>query len=277
MNGIDSRRVAELAAEYGFADIAEELAALAMWGFRLQGRHGEAASGATKLGGLPDLPAGAEWPAWRDGSPLWFAGQVETGALGDDWPGPSPGLLLFFCLKDPESDDVGAAQVVVAPPGTPLERAKPDPRLEGLLPELAVSVRPELTLPAVGVSPAVPLQPFGFDYDEPRHDDTENYFGLLEALEREQGVERPTHRVLGHPLHIQNDVLVTLVSESTGGRGLRPELEEQSHNWRLLLQVDSDRRFGDSFADGGTIYFGLPAEDLAAGRFDRVEVTMDSG
>src|SRR3954449_9406453 len=269
VDAIDPARVAELAAEHGFADIGADLADLALWGFRLGPRDGAAELGATKLGGLPDLPEGVDWPVLGD-RPLWFAGQVNTSELGDSWPGPVPGLLLFFCVKDPETDEVGAAHVVVAAPGSALRLAQPHTPTDGLLPESAVEPRRELTLPALGVTPAVALQPFGFDYDQPRYDDTETYFGLLDALANEQGLSGPTHRLLGHPLHVQNDVLVSIVSESTRGRGSWEELEDESRNWRLLLQIDSDRHFGDSFADGGSIYFGLPADDLPGSRFDRV-------
>jgi uncharacterized protein YwqG len=38
----------------------------------------------------------------------------------------------------------------------------------------------------------------------------------------------------------------------------------------LLLQLDSDRDLGWQWGDMGLLYFWIPDEDLAAGRFDRV-------
>jgi hypothetical protein len=52
--------------------------------------------------------------------------------------------------------------------------------------------------------------------------------------------------------------------------------------WRTLLQVASDgepggESLGTQFGDGGTLTFAIPAVDLRAGRFDRVEAANDSG
>lgn len=283
MDAIDSRRVAELAAEHGFADVADGLAALARWGYRLEVVDAEPALGATKLGGMPDLPAGTAWPLEPDGyaaagTPMCFAGQIDTTALGEHWPGPPPGLLLLFCAKDPESDEVGGGCALTAAPGATLERAE----LPGDLPEAnrlgeaAVVVRPELSVPAVGVDPALPLEPLGFDWEGRHGDEIEAYFQFMDALAAAQGLGlRPMHRVLGHPLHIQGDVMRELVGVSNTVS--YEDTDRVSLDWRLLLQVDSDRRLGDHFADGGAIYFGAPEADLRGGTLDNVAATLQSG
>ena len=42
-------------------------------------------------------------------------------------------------------------------------------------------------------------------------------------------------------------------------------------------QIAADHRMVGSFGDGGAIYFAIPAADLDAGRFDRVEALTQSG
>jgi len=51
--------------------------------------------GASKLGGVPDLPADLEWPAWG-GRPLDFLAQIDLAELEIETGLPKQGLLLFF-------------------------------------------------------------------------------------------------------------------------------------------------------------------------------------
>lgn len=57
-------------------------------------------AGRSHVGGLPDLPAGVEWPRNRDREPLHFLAQVDLAELpaGSDRPAqlPREGTLLFF-------------------------------------------------------------------------------------------------------------------------------------------------------------------------------------
>jgi hypothetical protein len=80
------------------------------------------------------------------------------------------------------------------------------------------------------------------------------------------------HRLLGWPRHVQGDVLPELVLEHFDRLNRRyedGELEAEAENWRLLLQIEADERLGGPVLGDG-VYFGLPAGDLAVGRFDRV-------
>jgi Domain of unknown function (DUF1963) len=59
--------------------------------------------GASKVGGLPDLPAGVDWPAWHE--PMAFLGQFNLGEIAPhDSAGALPphGLLSFFWETDGE-------------------------------------------------------------------------------------------------------------------------------------------------------------------------------
>ena len=44
--------------------------------------------------------------------------------------------------------------------------------------------------------------------------------------------------------------------------------------WRHLLQLHADDETGMTWADDGAIFFCMPSLDLAEGRFDRVDATM---
>nr|MBF6591327.1 DUF1963 domain-containing protein [Ktedonobacterales bacterium] len=88
-------------ASAGIPRAAATLAQLARPSIRLTSRRADEASlaiGASKLGGLPDLPPDVPWPA-RAGAPLAFVAQVR---LDDVAPFdvthvlPATGLLTFF-------------------------------------------------------------------------------------------------------------------------------------------------------------------------------------
>src|SRR5205085_499921 len=57
--------------------------------------------GASKMGGLPDLPADVDWPSWHE--PMAFIGQFNLGETAEhDQDGflPRKGLLSFFYETD---------------------------------------------------------------------------------------------------------------------------------------------------------------------------------
>jgi uncharacterized protein YwqG len=102
---LTSADVARFARDGGLDDIAEELEALATAGLRLVYLDGHAAVGASKLGGLPDLPEDVAWPhaKWpgHEDEAMTFFGQVALCDLDASvWPGPREGLVSFFCHQD---------------------------------------------------------------------------------------------------------------------------------------------------------------------------------
>jgi uncharacterized protein YwqG len=78
----------------------DAVAALARSGYRLVPTGMRTGVGASKLGGVPDLPAGVQWPLfqWRDELlPMLFLGQIALDELvGGDWFAQAGGLLSFF-------------------------------------------------------------------------------------------------------------------------------------------------------------------------------------
>lgn len=103
-------------AEVGLAHRAAEMERFLLPAIRVD-RHKLKADnlpiGASKLGGLPDLPLGVEWPHCeplhshvscaelrQQGGPLWFLGQTNLAELATwdfDRILPPTGMLYFFC------------------------------------------------------------------------------------------------------------------------------------------------------------------------------------
>ena len=287
--------IASLAADSGFADIGAELAALARPSLRLLASEDDARIGASRLGGTPDLPADIGWPtpAWSQ-TPMGFIAQIALDVLDDTiWPGPHDGLLAFFCARSPEHGAVegpGAALVLHIPAEATLERRE---RPTGLAPELvlrplSVDARPELTTPGIGADVAHALIELGFGWDGgSRVDQHEDYIEFQHRLAEAQGFARHTpdgrwaaqHRLLGWPRQVQADVFDDFAYMSLRAQGAPHGLKDvadRAGEWRLLLQVESDTRLGTDFADAGSLYFGVPARDLAGGRFDAVQATLQS-
>lgn len=292
---MDTESLRNLARELDLGDIADELTALAEWAIRLDyAPERSAGFGATKLGGLPDLPAGTPWPYAppplpEAGTPMLFLAQIALSEVAafSVWPSElSGGLLSFFCAGEEGGayvEDPGGAHVIYTTPEVPLERSSPPADLGETLGEVPLNVRPELTLPGHN---ARALEALGFDpnvipIEGPEAERKQRYWELLERLDGAQGAGEPRHRLLGNPIPVQGDVFDEIASIGLRGRLNRYPTEEEeleeTPRWRLLLQVDDDHdRLGVLWGDAGTVYFGIRAEDLAAGRFDGVEVVVQT-
>ncbi|NLT55196.1 MAG: DUF1963 domain-containing protein [Actinomycetales bacterium] len=242
----------------------------------------QAATGASRLGGRPDLPASFAWPRFR-GAPLAFIAQVDLAEVCPfDLEGtlPRAGLLSFFYDSaehgvwgfDPE--DRGGWAVTCTPQGTPLFRQEfPDD-----VPEHArfgvrgLTAATEWTW-ASGRSRAVQrLLP-----------DDEQWCAYVELFD-EPGAT--FHRMLGHPEPVQGEMQLEcqLVSNGlycgnpSGYEGPRAEaLREGAAAWRLLLQVDSEDDVGMMWGDAGRLYYWIRDEDLAAQNWDASWLILQCG
>jgi uncharacterized protein YwqG len=273
---------AEMVRAFGLAEALPALEAKLRPSIRLLPREGApGGAGASRLGGLPDLPEALTWPRWN-GAPMSFIGQLrlaDFAAYETEAPLPREGLLSFFFDSrqaawgyTPEHRGGwlvhfhagGASDLRVAPyPEDLPKRARFAPA--------AVSPWLEQTLPDLDSGAAAGL-PFA-DADE---DTLDRYYELCEAL---AGAAEPIHRVLGYADQIQNDgqlecELVTSGIDCGQGRALadsgRVERERAVASWLLLLQVDSDRRTGMEWGDGGRLYFWIRRRDLHAQHFGDV-------
>lgn len=213
--------------------------------------------GASRFGGLPDLPKGVPWPG-RAGAQLDFLLQLnleEAGKAVRNGVLPKRGWLWFFydTEKGPwgtEGEDRKGWEIVfwdgrpdeLVPASVPGWLAD-----DAVLPLRALSLQQTNWLPAAN-SPTIKK----LKLTKP---ETTAYSGTISALRKPE--DCPIHKVLGWADTIQEDMAQTC-SSIAGGR-----------DWRLLLQLDSDPSVGLGFGDAGRLYFWIRESDLAARRFDR--------
>jgi hypothetical protein len=268
--------IAQLARGMGLGPFADQLAECAEWGARVEpaaagvGR----APGASKIGGLPDLPSGVAWPA-ADGRPATFVAQIalsEAGFAHPAWREVPEATLFFYCHRDRVHDEVVGARVFAGTARSPGRDGAPrsDPSGADLLAETAVRLRPELGLPPWSTCERRPGRGLTLDA---RH--RERYETLVTRVEASQGLRPPRHRLLGHPRELCDDVLVeaALMARFASRREAyqREDLELEAREWRLLLSIDSDAGLGVSWPGGGANHFCIRATDLREGRYDEAQ------
>ena len=221
---------------------AHEIAATALDAVELVPRPDQPAPGAigaSRFGGMPDLPVGVRWPR-GNGRPLSLLLQLDLADL-DGLPGmevlPSSGTLQFFYDVSTKPwgyrrSDRRGWRVLFAPPGAALRRPATPSGLtpELVLPEVALACQHTVTFPGSHSDLAV------FD------DDTEDAYREL-VLEG----DRIRHLLLGHPDPIQWDPV---------GAGCRS-----------LLQLDSDPLLGTAWGDSGKLHWTIPEAALASHEF----------
>lgn len=275
-----SARLSRLITKYKLGRYREQLLALEGPGLELVTKPApRLPAGATKLGGMPDVPRGFRWPR-ANGKSLSFIGQVNVADIPREFGWPTRhGLLAFFydVVRQPwgYSPKDRAGFKIVHFPGT-ASKLRPIPKPDGagkgpgeggLLPQLRARLRkapciPPLENPALARFLFSPHQrvAYGSLYDE--------FLGVQ---------KRPRHQILGWPTVIQSDMEEECQLASHGidvggvdGVMSLPALWLRSGaaRWMLLLQVKSDDDLGIMFGDMGMIYFYATAESIASGRLD---------
>ena len=221
--------------------------------------------GSTRLGGLPDVPPGFEWPVWRDGDELAFVGQIALDEIArrsavrtrTARAAADTGLLLVFFDLD--------MRPARAPAGRPrrLPRRARRRRLcrraaagrVAALAERPVQLSVELTLPSesAGLPRELALDPHDLDA----------WQRLREALAELQGVEvedrafdwHALHRLGGWPdaseegMEADCELVTHGIDLNAGERYFDPRVPSSRPartSWRLLLQVSSDDDLGTS-------------------------------
>lgn len=284
----------------GPSRIANEIANLLMYSIRmrLSAAHEEALEiGASKVGGLPDLPPEIHWPEWN-GVPLSFVAQIHLPDIASyDREGalPHTGMLYFFyeaeeqpwgydpahrggCRVFYDNGDPSRLRRTPAPATLPA-RSRFTPAaiefsLELTLPDIESPVFEQLglTWETIYANPATPEL----------RDEGECYLQLCQELAKlyeREGEHYLRHRLLGHPDTIQGDMQLECEGVSQGlNMGFGPPdwrerdamLKKTEEQWRLLLQVDSEETTGMWWGEGGRIYFWIPRQALAARDFEQV-------
>jgi uncharacterized protein YwqG len=265
----------------GLSRIAPTLEALAAPSLRLKTRAADdqqLALGVTKLGGLPDLPAGTAWPAWN-GVPLGFVAQIHLDELRAYPVAPAlpvNGWLHFFYDGRQQAfgdkpGDRGAWQVIYQPASALTRLAAPAGLPgESRFKPCAVEYAAEVTLPQ---RPPVLAPKLDWTADEQHH-----YEDFLDQRVADRAA--PRHRLLGHAdeiqddMHLQCQLLSHGVPDEQDPRAAA--LAAGALNWQLLLQVDSDDSAGMRWGSAGRLYFWIEQAALQAQRFDNVWMVMQS-
>ncbi|UQA60978.1 YwqG family protein [Polyangium aurulentum] len=233
--------------------------------------------GESRIGGLPDLPRGMEWPRYED-RPLVFLAQIdlsETTLLDDEDLLPHTGWLWFFydALESKEPNDAtwrGGARVIyrdvdrarlvrASPPEHP---SMPEPFPAHALTLESERVMPPLETPFLTLLASSPGALHGF--------------GDFLWRTAEWDPERPIHRLLGYATPLQGDPYlyahVGAIGESFEGWNDAGERERAilrgATEWRLLLQIDSEPDNRLLHQDGGYYYIFIREEALRARRFE---------
>jgi uncharacterized protein YwqG len=247
-------------------------------------------SGASKVGGTPDLPHGSDWPTWQ-GQPMAFIAQIrlediatydEEGAL------PHSGLLSFCCALDDEfaangllaGDDDSTSWKVSHFDGRALDTltrrdapAALDPSTR--FPSCAVTYTIRPTLPDLD---SREIQSLGLSNQEHHA-----------YIEIESGADvgylpvMDLH-LLGYPFNLDGSTFVPCYMAEHGinypsSRQARrldwTAIQHQAEaEWRLLLQVYSNEEAGMDFGGGGVLHFCIPNDALAARDFTRVRANL---
>lgn len=236
----------------------------------------------SKLGGKPDLPIGFSWPKYQDRS-LHFIAQVNLAEPDNKLSLlPDKGLLSFFydSLEQPwgyDPNDRGRWKVLYFDHIEDLERREePEDIIEkGSYSSCMTVFNLQTTLP--------PVESLFIDKLRLTNEETDNYYALLEKIEDHYNFGDMSHRILGHPNPIQNEMqlecqLVThglYCGDGTAYRDPRRELLEQTADrWKLLLQIDSEEDIGMMWGMTGRLYFWIREEDLRQLNFDNVWVVL---
>ena len=222
---------------------------------------------ASKLGGLPDLPAGTPWP--DDGkAPLSFVAQINLSDVPTPSILPRNGVLSFFYDTEQRSwgfdpKDRNSFRVFYFSAPVTLERVNSS---NDTFSTRAFSFLPFLSIPDPSAKVIQALLP------DLKNDEV--YSEFFEDFWR----DGPDHQLLGWPAIVQNEMelecqLVThglYCGDLSGYKDpRRKELEQNAQDWILLFQVDSDDDAKMMWGDVGRLYFWIRRHDLEQRDFAR--------
>ncbi len=261
-------------------EIADMLKKAGVPAIRFTATRGTASSLST-IGGLPDVPQGFEWPAWK-GTPLAFLAQIDLSTIQavHSLSGlPNKGILYFFYDQEQSTwgfdpADRGSWRVLYEAGSRDLRRAVPPDELSAdfIYHEKRVTPIPILSLPS---------------YERLRVDLTtvsEEMLNAAEKLRTETARGEPEHQIGGFPNPVQGDEMELECQLATNGlycgdaSGYEDprasELRKGASEWRLLLQIDTDDDTGMIWGDCGRLYFWIRAMDLATKDFSSVWMVL---
>lgn len=239
--------IAQIIDAAGLGHRRDDIESMLRCAITLHGQAGAPAKSrsiASRIGGLPDLPAGVAWP--RSGkTPLQFVAQVrldETGVHDVQALLPKAGLLSFFLQASADAGDyLETARVLFFGELDDLRSTEPPKDLvQGAYSPRSVKASADLRLPSPG-GPVTDALKLNEDEKTRYWDDV-----FLKLIP-----EDPSHRLLGYP-----DMTTQFAIDK---------------DTALLLQLDTD---GDmQFGDAQPVLFHIPHKALLARDFKKAKVT----
>src|SRR6266699_4593953 len=204
--------------------------------------------GASKLGGMPDLPPEVSWPE-RKGLPQSFIAQIhlnEVRPYDTNKLLPQDGMLWFFYDAQQQTfgadpADLGGWRVIFMDGNSRgLQRTPAPAQLPAasqfkacnitFASEITLSQQPKLEIPNLDWTDAEQKQ----------------YETLLSTFPNAADHAMVHHRLLGHPDTIQDDMRLECQLASHGVKDISDpratELSKGAMDWQLLLQIDSDEQ-----------------------------------
>jgi hypothetical protein len=252
--------------EVGLTHRVEDVRRYALAGLRLTRGGGRERS---RLGGVPELPPGFDWPTWN-GRELEFLAQVdlaEVAAVDAETVLPRSGLMLFFYDLGERPSGLwpshrDSCRVLVVDGELTTDESRP-----AALPASPLQLSRELMLPGAWS--------FQTEELELTFEERDAWDELRDRLAAAQGIEpedtNVPHRLLGYHEELGREVEVDCALAAAGLDAEdvevyythRPALEVEARRWRLLLQVSAE----DSYRFE-RLYVWIHGDELRAGTFD---------
>lgn len=247
--------------------------------------------GASKIGGLPDLPPEIVWPQWN-GLPQSFIAQFRMTDLhpyDTNNQLPPEGMMWFFYDAHQQSfgqsvREAGAWQVFFQNTSLDALHRLPAPvtlPASSQFQACSLAIRSELTLTQF---PEIDLTDFDWSEEEQKQ-----YEKVQKLLHGSEDRSLPQHRLLGYPDTLQDDMRLQCEVVSRGIVDLtdpnsiasldpkrQDELSKEALEWLLLLQVDTDERIKMRWGSTGMLYYWIKSADLQQKKFEHTWVILQS-
>ncbi len=239
----------------------------------------------SRIGGLPCLPEGVEWPEWN-GHPLQFLAQLDLSEVPDNCKRdglPSSGVLYFFYNEEQETwgfdpKDKGSWKVIYS--NSPADQLS--------IREVPQGVKENFIYGEKTVA-FIPVQTFP-DWQDDRvqslalnNKQHDQYIDVCSAVFQ----NKPEHHLFGYPSPVQgNNMELECQLASNGIYCGNPScysdprvkvLEAGKSEWVLLFQIDTDDDVEMMWGDCGRLYFWIRKDDLNKANFDDCWMILQCG
>ncbi len=249
--------------------------------------HEKPPVGASRLGGLPDLPPGIQWPVWQ-GKPQSFVAQINLSELSEFSERhllPPQGWLFFFYDSARSTSGLYRSEresFKVIYTTEPVHEMESRPAPDGL--GQVALFHPVFLSFSVGNSepgwehPA--LERLGLSFEQ-----CLVYAEVIHCTRQDTAeTEAARHQILGYPSPMQAPVALDCEHaqrdywklDRVQQAALRPLIREHVDDWELLLQVDCDPDAKIDWPGSGRVYYMIRRQDLVQRAFDRAWFVLQS-